>query len=283
MHHAQIAIRGRIGGVALAFLEHGGSLLQSGCADQEQAGRDGYAPHPAARTPPDSARQRLGSFRVKAVWCQREQIKDAIEIGGSRGTLARKHSTDETDNGTRQIALELVNRRRTVYQNLLDDLTDALAADWTNPGEAFARRFPRAGNPSRSAVPGRADPLTGQIAHLDRHTVTQQHRALHGVAKLANVAWPTSDWNVGAQNGYWAQGRKDAVTATETAFTTFFDGGIFTEGEMAVHFPTDDVEVLIEARSLSLGDELSQSVGTLVVVNHQGHWLLAETHLTPVP
>jgi ketosteroid isomerase-like protein len=93
----------------------------------------------------------------------------------------------------------------------------------------------------------------------------------------------TSDWNIVAENGYWAQGRGDAVTATESAFTTFLDGGIFTEGEMDVHFPTDDVEVLIEARSLALSDELSQSVGTFVVVNHQDKWLLAETHFTPVP
>jgi ketosteroid isomerase-like protein len=93
----------------------------------------------------------------------------------------------------------------------------------------------------------------------------------------------TVDWNLVPPSGFWSENRKDTVTATETAFTTFLDATVFTEGDMDVHFPTDDVEVLIEPRSFTSADVLSTEIATFVVVNHQDHWLLANTHVTSVP
>jgi ketosteroid isomerase-like protein len=188
-------------------------------------------------------------------------------------TLAANYAPDEAlERGTFVVVKQ--NGTWLIFESQVTTVTDAdnVAAD---TAKAYEGPVPSDVGGAAESVAARTEKAHASVAWFTGLPVT------HDFGSAADFT--TLEWNVVAQNGYWAQGRKDAVTATETAFTTFLDGAMFTEGEMDVHFPTDDVEVLIEARSLAQGDELTQSIGTFVVVNHQDHWLLAETQFTPVP
>jgi ketosteroid isomerase-like protein len=95
--------------------------------------------------------------------------------------------------------------------------------------------------------------------------------------------YTTLDLNLVTPSGYWGRDREHTISGMKTAFTTFLDGAIFKEDELVVLFPTDDVAVQIQARTLTHEDEQSHEVASYVVVNHQNRWLLANTHTTSLP
>ncbi|HET7539589.1 MAG TPA: hypothetical protein VFK05_06950, partial [Polyangiaceae bacterium] len=92
----------------------------------------------------------------------------------------------------------------------------------------------------------------------------------------------TLDWNLVTPTGYWSQSREQTLSAVTNAFSTFLDGTLFTEDELVVHFPSDDVAVQIQRRTTTHADERTHEVATFVVVNHQNRWLMANNHVTPI-
>jgi ketosteroid isomerase-like protein len=93
----------------------------------------------------------------------------------------------------------------------------------------------------------------------------------------------TPDWNLVTPTGYWARDREHTLSSVRNAFSTFLDGTTYKEHELVVHFPTDDVAVQFEAGTVTRADEQGLQVATFVVVNHQGHWLLVDSHISAVP
>jgi len=188
-------------------------------------------------------------------------------------TLAANYAPDEAlERGTYVVVKQ--NGTWLIFESQITTVTggDNVPAD---ADAAYEGPVPSDVGGASESVAARTEKAHASVAWFNSLPVT------HDFGSAADFT--TVDWNVVPPSGYWTRNREDSLTAAESAFTTSLDGGIFTEGEKDVHFPTEDVEVLIVRGSVAVADVLSQSIGTYVVVNHQGHWLIADTHITPVP